>query len=349
MKKLNILMIGPARDVKGGMTSVIDGYYDCGLEKKIELKYVETVNDKNILCKICKVIKGYTEFKKYISECDIVHVHMASRLSTFRKCFYVRKAKKYNKKVIIHIHGAEFKVFYENECSCKKRKYIKDTLYMADKIIVLSEKWKNYFSKLIDRSKIEVLYNGIKIPSDFEKNLDTQKALFLGRLGKRKGIYDLIDVSKDIIKKYPKFHLYIGGDGEVENIKAIIKKQKLNKNIHYIGWIKNKEKERYLKECSIYILPSYNEGMPMSLIEGMSYKNVSISTNVGGIPEVIENEENGLLIEPGNKEELYNAIDRILANEKLRIKLSKNARKATEEKFNIEKNIKKLLSLYEKL
>ena len=349
MRPINVLMIGPARDVKGGMTSVIDSYYDCGLDKKIDLKYIETINDKNILCKICKMIKGYIEFNRYINKCDILHIHMASRLSSFRKGIYVRKAKKYNKKVIIHIHGAEYKVFYEKECNCQKRKYIIKTLDLADKIIVLSEEWKDYFSKLTNNSKIEILYNAIKIPDDFKKNLETQKALFLGRLGKRKGIYDLIEVSKDIIKKYPKFHLYIGGDGEVETVKTIITKQKLNKNIHYIGWIKDKEKERYLKECSIYILPSYNEGMPMSLIEGMSYKNISISTKVGGIYKVIENEENGLLIEPGNNEELYNAIDKVLSNRQLRIKLSKNARKTVDETFNIEKNIKKLLDLYVEL
>ena len=73
---------------------------------------------------------------------------------------------------------------------------------------------------------------------------------------------------------------------------SILKEKRIDKNVKILGWVTGKEKENYLKECSMYILPSYNEGMPMSLIEGMAYKNIPISTNVGGIPKVIDNMQN---------------------------------------------------------
>ena len=87
----------------------------------------------------------------------------------------------------------------------------------------------------------------------------------------------------------------------------------------------------------------------MSLIEGMAYKNIAVSTEVGGIPKVIVNYENGIIIKPGNREELYNAIKRILEDSNLRKKLSANARKTTEEKFDIKRNIEKLLAIYYKI
>ena len=117
MKKKKILMIGPARDVKGGMTSVIDNYFKYGLDKKVDLKYVETVNDKSIISKLLKEIKGKGEFLHEIKKNDIVHIHMASRRSTFRKIKYINLSKKYDKKVVLHIHGAEFKMFFDEECS----------------------------------------------------------------------------------------------------------------------------------------------------------------------------------------------------------------------------------------
>lgn len=342
---VKVLMIGPARSVKGGMTTVVDNYYEYGLDKLVDLKYIETCNDSNKVSKLIKEIKGMREFKKEIDNFDIVHIHMASRRSTFRKGKYVRIAKSKNKKVILHIHGAEYKLFY-NECDEKQKEYVKETLALSDKVIVLSEEWKDYFKNLVDEEKIVVIYNSIVIPENFEKNLDTNKLLFLGRIGQRKGIYDLIEVIDKLKSNFPDIMLYVGGDGEIEKLKQLIQEKHLEKNIEYIGWTSGEKKEKLLKECSFYILPSYNEGMPMSVLEGMAYKNVVISTKVGGIPKVIENNKNGILIDPGDKEKLEKELIRLLKDKDLRLKLSKEARKTVELKFNIENNIKTLVKLY---
>ncbi len=345
---MKILMLGPARTVKGGMTSVVDNYFNYGLNQKVDLKYIETINDKNKFLKALKEIKGKIEFLTNVKKYDIIHIHMASRRSTFRKGKYVRIAKKFNKKVILHIHGAEYKIFF-NECNEKQKKYVIKTLNLADKIIVLSEEWKEYFSKLVNPQKIVVIYNSIVLPEDLKKDLETQNLLFLGRFGKRKGIYDLIEVVSKLIVNYPNLKLYAGGDGEIEKVEAMIKNKNMEKNVQLLGWVTGREKERILKEASFYVLPSYNEGMPMSLIEGMAYKNVCISTDVGGIPKVINNNVNGVIIKPGDKEKLYSALKKLLDNGELRQKLSNNARRTVEEKFNIENNIEKLIDLYEEL
>ncbi len=344
-KKKRVLMVGPARSVKGGMTTVVDNYYNYGLDKIVELKYIESCNDSNKISKFFKEIKGWNEFKKELDNFDVVHIHMASRRSTFRKGKYVRLAISRGKKVIIHIHGAEYKLFFD-ECNEKQKRYVKETLALADKIIVLSEEWKDYFKNLVDEDKIVVIYNSIVIPEEFEKNLDTNKLLFLGRIGQRKGIYDLIEVIDKLKSMFPNIKLYVGGDGEVEKLKQLIQEKNLGKNVEYIGWTSGEKKEKILKECSFYILPSYNEGMPMSVLEGMAYKNIVISTNVGGIPKVIEINKNGILIEPGDKEKLEEELIRLLKNKDLRMKLSKEARKTVELKFNIENNIKTLVKLY---
>lgn len=349
MKK--VLMLGPARNVKGGMTSVVDNYYACGLDKKIELKYIETINDKGKISKFISEKKGYIGFKKNIDKYDIVHIHMASRRSTFRKGKYVKIAKEKGKKVILHLHGAEFKVFI-NECNLKQKKFVKEILNLSDKIIVLSEEWKEYIKTLIENEeKIVVIHNAIIMPEDFEKNIDTQKILFLGRIGRRKGVYDLIEVFKNVIKKFPNAHLYIGGDGEVEKLKKTIKDNNLMNNVSFIGWVLDEEKSKYLKECSFFCLPSYNEGMPMALIEGMAYKNISISTNVGGIPKLIEDGINGFCMEPGDKIRLQQILENLLdkKSKMKRKQISIKARETIEKKFNIQKNIEKLLKLYNEM
>ena len=222
---------------------------------------------------------------------------------------------------------------------------------MCDKIIVLSEEWEEYFQNIVPRDKIEVIYNAINIPKDFEKNIETKQILFLGRLGERKGIYDLIDVVEQLISQYKDIKLIACGDGEYEKVKKIVEDRKLKSNIEIYNWISGKEKEEKLKNSSFYVLPSYNEGMPMSLIEGMAYKNVPISTKVGGIPRVIENGINGFIIEPGDKKKLKEILENILDDKEKekRKQISDNARKTVEEKFNIEKNIEKLLRIYKEM
>lgn len=182
--KIRVLMIGPARNVKGGMTTVVDNYFKYGLDKLVDLKYVETCNDSNKLAKFIKEKKGNREFNKEIDNCDIVHVHMASRRSTFRKGKYVRIAKRKGKKVIIHIHGGCFKKFY-SDCNEREKKYVRETLNLADNIIVLSEEWKQYFKNLTTENKIIIIYNSVKIPQDFQKFFYNKKVLFLGRIVKR--------------------------------------------------------------------------------------------------------------------------------------------------------------------
>lgn len=345
---LKVLMVGPARSVKGGMTTVVDNYYKAGLDKRIELKYIESINDKGKISKFLQELKGMKEFKKNLKDYDAVHIHVASRRSTFRKGKYVRLAKKYNKKVILHVHGAEYQKFY-NECNDKQKEYVRETLNMCDKIIVLSEEWFDYFKTLTDGKKLVVIYNSIVLPKDFEKNINSNEFLFLGRIGHRKGIYDLLDVFEELVKDFKDIKLYVGGDGEVEKLQNLIKEKQLENVVEYIGWTSGENKEKYLRDCSFYILPSYNEGMPMSVLEGMAYKNVTLSTYVGGIPKVIQNLENGIIINPGDKESMYNYLKQLLQDENLRRKLSNNARKTIEEKFNNMNVIKSLIQLYRQI
>lgn len=346
---MKVLMIGPARSVKGGMTSVVDNYFEYGLNDKVEIKYIETINDKGKISKFIKEIKGKIEFLKNIKKYDIVHLHMASRRSTLRKCFYINKSKKNNKKVVLHIHGGAFEKFLENECSQKRKSYILKTIKKCDRIIVLSEEWYNYFSKYIPSNKLTIMYNSVYIPTDFEKNLDMKNYLFLGRINKNKGIYDLIEVFADLLKKYPDIVLNIGGSGEEENLKKLIKKFKIEKNVNLLGWINNDIREKELIKNSCFILPSYVEAMPVSILEAMAYKNITISTNVGSIPKVIENMKNGIVIEPGNKTELKKSIEKLINDKELCNKISKEAYSTANEKFNIKKNIDKIITLYDSI
>ena len=349
MNKIRVLMIGPARTVKGGMTTVVNNYFNYGLSNKVKLEYIETINDGNKISKFFKEIIGIIKYKKQINNYDIVHIHMASRRSTFRKCKYIKIAKKKDKRIIVHIHGGGFRDFYENECNQNKKNKIRKYLNSADKIIVLSKEWKEFFRKIVNIEKITIIENGTPIQNDFNKDIDNKKILYLGRINREKGIYVLLDAATILIEKFPNINIRIGGDGEIKKIEEYIIKRNLSNNVTLLGWLDETNKEKELKESTYFILPSYYEGMPMSLIEAMAHKCISIATNVGGVPEVIKNKENGFIITPGNKQHIVKTFELCFENRKIRHKISENARVTISKKFNIENNINKTFNIYKNM
>ena len=163
MKK--ILMIGPGRDVRGGISTVVNSYYELGIEKDTEIKYIPTMEDGSQIKKLIVAVKAYMEFGGCVKKYDIVHVHMAAQASFVRKSLFVQKAKKAGVKVIIHSHAADFDKYFFEESDDKNRKKIKETFALADKVIVLSEEWADFFGKNVcDPAKIKIIYNGVILP-----------------------------------------------------------------------------------------------------------------------------------------------------------------------------------------
>lgn len=282
---------------------------------------------------------------------DIYHIHMASRGSTFRKGYYVRMAKKWGKKVIVHIHGAQYMEFF-SELSSTKRKDVIEILQSADMVIALSESWKERFEKVFGLTNCVSLPNGINTDEfdDAICNIDENRDafLFLGRLGKRKGVYDLIDAVEIALKQNQNLKLFIAGDGEVDKVKAEITQRGLNKSIEVVGWVDLKGKKELLKKVSTVVLPSYNEGLPMSVLEGMASGKAIISTNVGAIPEVIQ-EDNGILIQPGDIHALADALMKCSSDINMLSHMSAANIKKIDRQFSMRKMHENLQELYRKV
>lgn len=342
-----VLMVGPGRDVMGGISTVVNSYYQLGLDKKVELRYISSMEDGNKLKKLVVALKSYVEFVNCIKDYDIVHVHMAAQASYTRKSVFIKKAKKAGKKIIIHQHSADFDEFFFKQSDSKKQKQIKNIFEMADAVIVLSEEWAKFFGdNVCDSAKIIILHNGVIVPTYHKENYSDTNVLFLGRLGERKGSYDLLKVIPEVLEKVPDAHFYLGGDGDIEQSQKIINENGLQENVKLLGWVKNKEKETYLKKCSIFILPSYHEGMPMSVLEAMSYGLATVSTNVGGIPQIINNNVNGIRIDAGNLNEMRNSLIKLLSDSRLKYKYGHMAYKTINERFNAVSNIEKICNTY---
>ena len=307
---MRILVVGPSPTrSKGGMATVIEEIAkDKKLNEKFDIDIYESYIDGNklevLLFSVISFVRFYFTKRNY----DIYHIHAASYGSTFRKGWYVRAAKKWGKKVILHIHGAEYMIFYEKS---NKKKKICSILNAADKVIALSNEWKRRFDETFGLTNCVVLENGINMerlrPAITNYQEHPYTFVSLGRLGERKGTYDLISAIEQVKIEIPDIKCYLAGDGEIEKCREIVRTKGLENNIIVVGWADFDKKLELLKKSSVLVLPSYNEGLPMAILEGMACGKAIISTTVGAIPEVVK-KDNGILIQPGDTTALANAI-----------------------------------------
>lgn len=347
MKK-RIVHFGPRLDQNGGVVTVIDSIMSLDLSEEFNIENIGTTRINNKIFEFIKSIFHTT--KKLINkEIDIAHIHMASNGSFYRKSIIALLCKAFNVPIIIHMHGACFKEFY-NSMNKITKKYFLYVFRKVDKVIVLTKSWKNFFLQFIDESKIDIVSNFTFLPNDNCKEISIKKdkieILFLGRLGKRKGTYDLIDAAEVLKNRNNKFKIILAGDGEIERCKEIISQKELHDFIDVVGWIGKEEKVKYLKESDILVLPSYFESFGLSLIEAMSYKIPVIASWGGEMSEVVRDGIDGMLITPGNVEELADKIEILIKDDDIRKKFSEKGYKRVIEKFSSEIATEKLKNIY---
>ena len=345
--KMKILMIGPARSVNGGISAVVNNYYNAGLDKQIDITYIGTMEDGTKWHKLAVAVKALFRFLKEVSKCDIVHIHMASDSSLYRKMPFIYLSKLFHKKLVIHQHGGNIKPFFYEECGSRMQKFIKKTLEKADKFLVVAPYLRDIFKDIISEEKIMVFPNSIECPIEIAPDYQKKELLFLGRLCKEKGIRELLEAVGVLRKEFPDLNLYLGGVWVDEELKEMADANR--EYIHQLGWVNGKTKEEYLRKCNIFVLPTYFEGLPMSLLEGMAYGCACVASEVGGIPQVVKKEEDGILIPSKDVTALEQALRRLLLDTDLQKRLGKNARKKVLASYDLVKSIKKLLDVYASL
>lgn len=346
--RIKVCMIVPDKDVKGGIASVVNGYrsYDFGMD--FQMSYVESYCNGKKLRKFVKAVGGYIRFLRElcISRPDLVHIHSSFGPSFWRKLPFIYMADSRRIPIVNHIHGAEFEQFYIN-ASDRKKKIIRNAYGRCKVFIALSDEWKEKLALIVPEEKIVVIENYCIIPKapGREKN----QILFLGEIGERKGCFDIPSIYAEILKSEKAVPMVMCGDGETEKVKRLLNEKGVTEGVSFPGWVRGEEKDRLLRESSVFLFPSYNEGMPMALLEAMAYGLAVVTTDVGGIPRLIDHGRNGYLCKPGDIQDLAEKVSELLQDDERRNKFGDAARERAMTQYSLERHMEKLFALYRKL
>lgn len=354
-KARRVIMLGtePESPNKGGIWAVTSVYRREGLFDRWEVAYVGTHTAGKPIAKIAAALRGFAKYLPAVLDPSvaIVHAHVASRSSFWRKGLFISLASALGKSTICHLHGAEFEHFYENECGPIRRRLIRALFGCCTRVVVLSESWKRYIAELVSEERIRVLPNPVEIPN-VEAGVRTDdgaQLLFLGRLGRRKGIYDLIEAMRLIHGEVEDVRLICAGDGEVEKVAEAVRRLGLDGSVSVVGWVDGSAKQCLLSESDVFVLPSHNEGLPVAMLEAMAAGLPVISTRVGGIPDALEDGVEGILIEAGDVSALAEAITHLVGNASLRGRMGRAARQRASCEFAASSVVGRLEAIYEEL
>lgn len=342
------LMIGSSLLNKGGMISVVQMYQQAGLLENIP--YLSSHIDGGLEKRLIIFIRFLFIYILALTVCPsigFVHMHMSECGSFYRKSLTLIIAKLYSKKVILHMHGAEFVSFYQN-APLFIQAYIRWVMRTADCLIALSSNWKQDLLKISPDAKIEVIFNPCIMKAERQVvKKDKVQFLFLGRLGERKGVYDILKAAEQLREANVDISLY--GDGEVEAARNIVKKNQLHDVVKVHGWISGEEKDAVFENADVLLLPSYHEGLPIAILEALSQGMPVISTPVGGIPEAVHDGVNGFIVQAGDHVALGNRIQVLAKSQELRSKMGHASQAIAHQKFEITTILQEIECLYNKL
>ena len=348
-----VLMLGTSPSARGGITSVIATLRDGGLFDRAHVRYVSTHVETGSLNKLAQFARAVVStFRALCSRrVALVHAHVSSKASFWRKATLLAMARAFRVPTIFHLHSGAFDEFATK--GGRVRKWcVRRTLQRSDVVVVLSNRWRAWVQEFAPGSTVRVLANAVNVPHAIPQRLHdggaprSGRVLFLGMICDGKGTFDLLQAWVRFSQEVKGWRLVIGGNGEVDRFLAEAEKLGVRGDIDYLGWVAGPDKLRELSTADIFVLPSYKEGMPVSILEAMAYGATVIATPVGGVPDMLEADVHGLVVQPGDVAGLARALVQLANSASLRLGLASAAYEHVSRHYATDKVVQQLCALY---
>jgi glycosyltransferase involved in cell wall biosynthesis len=315
-------VVGPSKSL-GGIASVMRVHASTDLWGLAKCRLLCTYSERSSFSKIISALRAYFLSPFLIYRSTLVHIHLAAQKSMIRKLPIVLLTKLMRRPYIVHLHaGSESSLFEETPAWLMRL-----TFLLSYRVIVLSESWSSSIKQHLPYTRTTVIYNPIAMPTlsgPREANSKTV-ILFAGKLEMRKGYRDLLDAAAIVLKDFPDIEIRLAGHGEIEQAKQQVRNLGIEKSVTFTGWATPNQMKEHFRAASIFCLPSYHEGLPMAVLEAMSYSLPVVATPVGGLPEVLSDGWNGLFAQAGNVESLASRLLLLLREPALGAVLGINA------------------------
>jgi glycosyltransferase involved in cell wall biosynthesis len=282
---------------------------------------------------------------------QIVHIHSSQFFGFWRDCVHLLLARMLGCRTVFHNHGASFDAWAAGMGPLRLG-LLRWAFETASFVVVLSPEWHRKLRRYAPRANWRVIPNGLPMPARVNDVTAAAEPafLFLGDWTPRKGVRDLVAATETATKQGFRGSVRLAGfekaSGQLAALREHIHEAGCEAIIQVLGTLSIVEKDQALASADCLVLPSYAEGLPMAILEAMSYGIPVIATRVGAIPEVITDGREGFLIEPGDVSALADRMLKISGDPELRRQMGQAARRRVEAEYSLDAMVDRIMNVY---
>jgi len=347
---MHVAMIGPELDARGGIASVSRALLGAPALAAHTIDYVPTMRDGSGPRKALGVARRQAAFVARLARGwrpEVFHIHLSYYSSFYRKLAYFEQARATGAPVVVHVHAPDLHAFHH--ASSVHATAIRHVFTQADRVVALSDDMARTIHRLAGPgAAVDVIYNPVVLdgPPPVRAPDRTPVALFLGEIGQRKGTWDLVEAMPAVLSAVPGARFRIGGNGDEARLRDRVAALGIADSVDVLGWVTGADKARELATATLLTLPSYQEGLPMSILEAMGAALPVVSTPIAGIPEAVVDGETGYLVPPGDTEALADRLITLLAAPGAATRMGEAARTRAEAIFALDVVASELSALW---
>ena len=281
-----------------------------------------------------------------------VHVNVAERLSLFRKGVVIIASRALGVPVVLHLHAAQLHHFYPG-LPRPVQALTRWVFSLPQSCVVLGQVSRQFVIEQlgVPAQRVEIINNGVPEPTETRRQSDPdalQRVLFVGNLSERKGLSDLLAALALPGFDRRQVEVQIAGGGDVTGYQARANALGLKNLVHFSGWVGQPEVARLMAAADVLVLPSYDEGLPLVILEALANGVAVVCSPVGEIDSVLTDGVDAVFVAPGDQRGLAAGLQRVLRNPDLRETLEKNGRRLYAQNFSVQRFFSEVARLHQR-
>lgn len=364
--KIRVLLAGHLPPPVGGIATYYQSLLSSSLPERVTLFFVQTSTHSRDLSQSGRAT--FSNLVAAVNDCgrffravlshhpQICHIGTAFGLSFIKHSLCVLIARAFGSRVLLHPH-CSLSILYTDRPGWW-RWLFRRAINLTDGVIALSSEWTQV-SQIVPGSRVFFLQNAIDLApyqSIAQERMAHPKQdggvhiLYLGYFGRAKGSFELLEAAQRISSEgVEAFFDLVGSEmvsGELDLLLQQIDAANLNRIVKIHPPVFDAEKLACFREADIFVYPSYYEGMPMAVIEAMASGLPIVATRVGGLPDLVKQGVNGILVEPGRSDQLADALRKVATDPQLSHSMQDKSAQIAREQYDIEQHVLKLVEIY---
>lgn len=365
MTKPTILLCGPPLLAVGGGPTHLRNMLASPLKDRYRLIHFETgsrgtespAREEMVLSKLFRLITSPCLLAIQILHARPAIVHLNSALDNkafWRDAVYLIISKLLGRKVVFQLHGGSLDAM----CAKKSTEYLVRLVFsMTDAVVILANSEKRDFQDRGITKGLAVIPNGVDVSQYCSStgrvhSGKVQRLAYMGRLVREKGLLEAIEAIESLRteEQFSAIELRIAGSGPArEEIERHINERRLGNSVKLVGPVYGNDKVEFLRAADVFVLPSYQEGLPYSILESLAAGTPVIASNVGGIPDVVVDGIHGILIKPKDPGAIIKAVHTLGLRQDALCVMSKNCIELATRQFGLVALASQFEALYEKV